>query len=103
MTKTCVWTVLMVLFASVAYTQSTPQEAEAGLPTFRVSIVGYLSEDFNTRVWAYLEFRRGLEKGLPPLIVTSDPADIALAEHALATRLRTAPSVSISKGSCASK
>lgn len=90
MMKTCVCTVLMVLLTSIAYTQSTTQEAAATLPTFRVSIVGDMSDDFHTRVWAYLDLRRELEKGLPPLIVTSDPADIALAEHALAVRLRTA-------------
>lgn len=87
---TWVWAILMVLFASAGYAQSPPHEAEAALPTFRVTVVGYLSDDFHTRVWAYLEFRRELEKGLPPLIVTSDPADIERAEHALATRLRTA-------------
>ena len=90
MMRMCAWTVLMVLFASIAYTQSTAQDPEAGLPTFRVSVVGYVSEDFHTRVWAYLEFRRALEEGLPPLAVTSNPADIGHAEHALAIRIRTA-------------
>lgn len=88
--RTCTWTVFMVLFASVGYPQATAQEAEAALPTFRVSVVGYLSEDFHTRVWAYLEFRRALEEGLPPLIVTSDLAEIGHAERTLATRLRAA-------------
>ena len=88
--RTWVRTVLTVLFTSIAYTQSAAQEGDAAPPTFRVSIVGQLSEDFHTRVWAYLEFRRGLEQGLPPLIPTSNPADIVRAEHALATRLRTA-------------
>jgi len=80
----------VILFASIGYTQSSAPEAEAALPTFRVSVVGYLSEDFHRRVWAYLAFRRALQKGLPPLIITSDPADIARAERTLATRLRTA-------------
>jgi hypothetical protein len=88
--RTYAWIVLMVLFASNGYSQSTGQDAEAGLPTFRLSVVGYLSADFHARVWAYLEFRRTLEKDLPPLIVTNDPADIGRAEHALAMRLRAA-------------
>jgi hypothetical protein len=87
--RTCAWTVLLVLSASIGYAQSNSDETGVR-PDFRVSVVGYLSEDFHIRVWRYLEFRRALEEGLPPLIVTSDPADIGRAERALATRLRIA-------------
>src|SRR5687768_8104799 len=88
--RMCAWTVCIVLFASIGSRPATAQEAEARPPTFRVTVVGYLSEDFHTRVWAYLELRHALAEGLPPLIVTSNPADIGRAERALAARIRTA-------------
>ena len=46
--------------------------------------------DFNERVWTYSELRSKLEKGLPPLTVTDDPAEIRGAVHALARRIRVA-------------
>ena len=83
---TCAWSVLIVLLASAGDAQS--QGGGTNRPDFRVHVVGYISEDFHIRVWEYFEFRRALEKGLPPLVVTSDPADIGRAERALARRLR---------------
>jgi len=46
--------------------------------------------DFSTRVWAYFELRSKLEKGLPALTVTEDPAQIRSAELALAKKIRVA-------------
>ena len=46
--------------------------------------------DFSTRVWDYLELRTELEKGLPPLTVTDDPAEIRSAVRALAKKIRVA-------------
>jgi hypothetical protein len=41
-------------------------------------------------VWAYFELRSKLEKGLPALTVTEDPAQIRSAELALAKKIRVA-------------
>ena len=41
-------------------------------------------------LWSYSELRSELEKGLPPLTVTDDPAEIRRAVHALAKRIRVA-------------
>jgi hypothetical protein len=42
------------------------------------------------RVWGYSELRSKLEKELPPLRVTDDPAEIRRAAHALAKGIRVA-------------
>ena len=44
----------------------------------------------SARVWDYSELRSELEKGLPPLTVTDDPAEIRRAVRALAKRIRVA-------------
>ena len=46
--------------------------------------------DFSARVWDYFELRSELEKGLPPLTVTDDPAEIRRAVRARAKRIRVA-------------
>ena len=84
------WTVLMVLWASTGSAQSPATHAGADVPDFRVTVVGYILEDFHARVGRYLELRRALEEGLPPLVVTENQADILRAEHALAIRIRAA-------------
>jgi hypothetical protein len=63
-----------------------PQE----VPVFRVQIWGDTGADFSTRVASYVELRNELEKGLPPLMVTEDPAEIIQAVRALAARIRVA-------------
>jgi hypothetical protein len=55
-----------------------------------VQVWGYIMADFSTRVWSYFELRSELEKGLPALTVTDDPAEIRRAEEALAERIRVA-------------
>ena len=60
------------------------------LRTIRVQVWGYIVADFSTRVWDYFELRSELEKGLPPLTVTDDPAEIRRAIRALAKRIRVA-------------
>lgn len=90
------WAVALGLFLSMSLAGAIPAEAQPAAdeaderPDFQVSVVGYLSADFHTRMWAYFEFRRALENGLPPLVVSSDPATIWRAERALAIRLRAA-------------
>jgi len=49
-----------------------------------------LLADFRTRVDAYNELRKDLQKKAPPLKKTDDPAEIALAEKALAQQIRAA-------------
>ena len=79
---------LMVSLASVGYVQpgatiqnpDTPGRAEWD------SVVA----DFSARIWDYFELRRELEKGLPALTVTDDPAEISRAVSARADRIRLA-------------
>ena len=83
-------TVLMVLFASVCYPQTPTTTRDREAPDFRVEAWGYIVADFSTRVWTYFELRSTLEKGLPALTVTDDPAEIRSAELALAQKIRVA-------------
>jgi hypothetical protein len=79
---------LIVLCASAASAQ--PAADEQTLPNFRVHVVGHIGTDFEARMARYLELRRTLEVGLPPLTLTDAPADIGRAERALAKRIRMA-------------
>jgi hypothetical protein len=90
LTHTSLATVLMVLFASVSYPQTPTTTRDREAPDFRVEVWGYIVADFSTRVWAYFELRSKLEKGLPALTVTEDPAQIRSAELALAKKIRVA-------------
>lgn len=83
LSRTLPATALIVLFASVGYPQ-TPA------PTFSVQVYGFIVADFSARIDRYLELRRTLEEGLPPLTITDDPAEILRAESALAKRIRVA-------------
>ena len=85
-----IWAVLMVLGASTGDTQTPAAEADQKSADFRVEIVGYISAEFHSRVSQYVELRRTLEEGLPPLQLTSDPADIWRGEVSLARRIRKA-------------
>ena len=78
---------LLLMLTSVSHAQTPPTP---GAPDFKVEVFGYVVEDFSTRVANYLELRAKLEEGLPPLLVTDDPADIEKAELALARRIRRA-------------
>lgn len=81
---------LLVLFSSVGAPQTPTMNQDRGTPDFRVQVWGSIAADFNARVWSYSELRNKLEKGLPPLTVTDDPAEITRAVHALAERIRVA-------------
>jgi len=83
-------TVLMVLFASVCYPQPPTTTRDREVPDFTVEVWGYIVADFSARVWTYFELRSKLEKGLPALTVTDDPAEIRSAELALAKKIRVA-------------
>ena len=80
----------LVLFSSVGAPQTPTTNQDRGTPDFRVQVWGYIVADFSARVWSYSELRSELEKGLPPLTVTDDPAEIRRAVHALAERIRVA-------------
>ena len=80
--------VLMLLLPQVGSAQTPPAPQE--VPVFRVQIFGDAGVDFTTRVSSYADLRSELEKGLPPLMVTEDPAEILRAIRALARKIRVA-------------
>lgn len=83
---------LVLLLPLTGSAQTPPQTAQTPqeVPVFRVQIWGDTGTDFSTRVSSYADLRSELEKGLPPLMVTEDPAEILRAVHALAARIRVA-------------
>lgn len=81
---------LLVAFASAGYAQTPATVARVDTPDFRVQVWGDTGADFGARVRSYFELRTTLEEGLPPLTLTSNPADIWAAELALAKRIRIA-------------
>ena len=66
----------MVSVAAVCDAQPATTDQSRDTPDFRVQVWGYIVADFSARVWNYSELRSELEKGLPPLTVTDDPAEI---------------------------
>jgi hypothetical protein len=82
--------VLTVSVASVCYAQPATTKQTRDTPDFTVQVWGYVMADFSARVWDYSELRSELEKGLPALTVTDDPAEIRRAVRALANRIRVA-------------
>jgi hypothetical protein len=67
--------------------QTVPQLPAAD---FSVEVLGTTIGDFSSRMDAYAELRRSLEKGLPPLKVSSSPSQIYRTERLLAERIRRA-------------
>ena len=82
--------VLTGIFASTGYSQTPTARQEREAPDFSVHVWGYIVEDFSARVSAYSELRSELEKGLPPLKSSGDPAEIRNAVRALAKKIRSA-------------
>jgi hypothetical protein len=80
----------VVLFTSVATSQTPATNQGRGTPDFRVQVWGDIVADFSARVWSYAELRRNLEKGLPALTVTDDPAEVRRTVSAFAERIRVA-------------
>ena len=81
---------LMVLAPSLGYAQEPQTLQDRDTPVFRVQVWGDIVAEFSTRVRSYCELRSELEKGLPALTVTDDPAEIRRAIRALAKRIRAA-------------
>jgi hypothetical protein len=81
---------LIVLFAPVGDPQAPQPTRDRDTPDFSVQVRGYPMADFSTRVWEYYELRSELQKTLPPLSVTEDPAESRRAARALAQEVRVA-------------
>ncbi len=82
--------VLIVSCVSTAAAQ-TPAPRPSGVPpNFSVQVWGDTVADFALRVQQYVELRRKLEIGLPPLVLTDKASDILRAEFTLAQRVRRA-------------
>ena len=92
MRQTLLTTALIVLFAFIAKSQSPATNPDRVTPDFKVQVWGYIGADFKARVGDYCDLRTKLEKGLPALAVTDDPAEIRRSERALAKRIRRARS-----------
>ncbi len=88
--QTLLATALIVLFAPVGHSQPPATNRDRVTPDFRVQVWGYIGADFKARVGDYFDLRTKLEKGLPALAVTDDPAEIRRSERALAKRIRHA-------------
>ena len=83
-------TALSVALVATGMAQTRPTTPAPQEPVFRVQVWGYIVAEFSRRMQVYVDLRRGLEEGLPPLRVTDDPAEITSAQRALARRIRTA-------------
>ena len=81
---------VMLIVGSLGYAQAPTPPPAPEAPAFRVQVWGYIAADFRARIWRYADLRSELEKGLPPLTVTDDPAEIRRAVRALAKRIRVA-------------
>lgn len=81
---------LIVWVTSIAYAQAPQTHRDRETPDFRVEVWGDIVTDFSTRVRSYADLRSELEKGLPPLTVTDDPAEISKTISALGNRIRAA-------------
>ena len=81
---------LIVLAASVAYPQAPKTNQDRNPPDFKVQVWSDIVTEFNTRVSSYVALRSEAERGLPPLTVTDDPAEVTRTQHALAKRIRAA-------------
>jgi hypothetical protein len=81
---------LVVLVASVAYPQPPQTNRGRDVPDFSVQVWSDIVTDFTTRVLSYVALRTELERGLPALTVTGDPAEIRRTKQALAKRIREA-------------
>ena len=85
------WSAVVTLaFVSTAYPQANATQQPQPAPAFKVQVWGSFSPEFDTLVSSYAELRRMLEETVPPLAVTSDPAEFMRAERALARKIRAA-------------
>jgi len=81
---------LLLALASVGYAQAQEARQDHDIPRFRMQVWGEIATDFSIRVRSYVDLRSELEKDLPALRVTDDPAEIRRTVRALAQRIRVA-------------
>jgi hypothetical protein len=72
---------LILVFAGLGYAQGSDAPQDRVLPHFRIQVWGDTFVGFNSRVLAYDELRRELEKGLRPLEPTDNPVEIRAARR----------------------
>lgn len=77
-------------FASAVNAQVPTGTAGLDATPFRVQVWGDLETDFSSLISSYGRLRGRLERGLPALTVTNDPAAIGAAQLALAQKIRLA-------------
>ena len=90
MKRTSLAAVLVTLFASAVNAQVPAAAAILDASPFRIQVWGDLESDFGSLVSSYDKLRGRLEKGLPSLTVTNDPAAIGAAQLGLANKIRLA-------------
>ncbi|MEO8076912.1 MAG: hypothetical protein ABI818_11310 [Acidobacteriota bacterium] len=83
-------TTTLVAVDSREYAQAQTSQRTPNTPDFRVQVWGDIMVDFSKLIWAYFDLRSELEKGLPALKVTDDPAETRRAMQALAEKVRVA-------------
>jgi hypothetical protein len=81
-------TTLLVSLVAVGSPQALQTPHDRDTPDVRVQMEAGIAADFAMRVRAYVDLRRELERGLPALTVTEDPAEIRRAVRALARSIR---------------
>ena len=90
MKRTSLAAVLVTLFASAVNAQVPAAASILDASPFRIQVWGDLESDFGSLVSSYYKLRGRLEKGLPALTVTTNPAAIGAAQLGLANRIRAA-------------
>jgi hypothetical protein len=81
---------LILVFSTLGYAQGSEAPQDRVLPQFKVQIWGDTFVDFNARVLAYDSLRREMEKGLQPIPISDDPAEIRQAIRVRAKKIRAA-------------
>lgn len=80
----------LFFYVSTGYAQTAATTAPGETPNFKVQVWGYIVEDFSARIDRYVELRAAASEGLPPPMVSENPAETLRAERALARRIRAA-------------
>src|SRR5689334_19217496 len=93
--RSAVVAVVLTLGLPGAGTAQTTASTNEVIPSFRVEIWGDALTEFTVRVDAYSELRRGLEEGLPKVMVTDDVGQIRRDRRSLARAIRGARSGAI--------
>ena len=81
---------MVLCVAQSAFGQPPSQPPTLPVIEFNVEVVGTALTDFTAKMDAYAALRQSLQKGLPTLAVTDNPAEIRDAERLLAERIRRA-------------